>query len=112
MDNDDDDDDYGPPPVLQRGYAVNLPFEDEDIEEEATGYNLDAPPEGVDLRNQDQENPDGSGESNETGKVINGGRRRKSRRKSRRSRKKSRRSRRKSRKSSRKSRRKSRRHRH
>ena len=37
--NDDNDDDIGPPPVLQRGYAVNIPVENEAIIfEEAKGY--------------------------------------------------------------------------
>jgi hypothetical protein len=34
-----DNDDIGPPPILQRGYAVNIPVENEaTIFEEAQGY--------------------------------------------------------------------------
>lgn len=80
MNNDDDyNDDWhnGPPPVLQRGYAVNIP-----INNEATGYDINAPPRGANIsRNQEnQENQDGSRQAN----GASGGRRRRSRRKTRR----------------------------
>ncbi len=89
----DNDDENIPPLVRANAIVENVEYLNqrplnearlfENVErEEATGHNLDAPPRGVDLRNQVQENPDGSEEA-ETGKVA-GSRRKSRRRKSRR----------------------------
>ena len=96
MNDDDYNDDWhnGPPPVLQRGYAVNIP-----INNEATGYDVNAPPRGANI-SRNQENQDGSRQAN----GASGGRRRSRRSRRSRSRSRSR--------SRRRSRRRTRRHRH